>query len=112
MTADDVKSILRAVSYRDWSFHTGPMGRGFYVQVRFMALDDIDGEPKLQHGRKWYVSTHAIREEVLRTCLLAVLQANEHEAREAFRYSGLAIFGPHHALDHLLEAARRKAVRP
>jgi hypothetical protein len=40
-----------------------------------------------------------------------VLQAVEHEAREAFKYAGVAIFGPHQSLDALLQAAKDRSVR-
>lgn len=54
------------------------------------------GEPcHIRAGRKWYISEYATDSEVVQTALLAALQFEEHEAREAFRFDGERIYGPH-----------------
>jgi hypothetical protein len=91
--------LTSRVEFRDWTFVVDRMGDGFYLQASFRH------ETAVQHGRKWYISSHAIREEVVQTALKAVLTALEHEAREEFRFDGRAIYGPHFSLEALAEAA-------
>jgi hypothetical protein len=99
MTPLEVLAITRRIKFRDWGFGVGNMGDGSMLRVAFV----VNGE--LQIGRKWYVSPHAIPEEVVQTALKAVLTALEHEAREEFTYEGRAIYGPHFSLTALIEAA-------
>ncbi len=77
------------------------------LQVEFIVLDS--GET--WRGRKWLLSQHMTEGEVVQTALMACLAAEEHEAREAFRYKGKALFGPHLAVEALLANADEVAVR-
>lgn len=54
------------------------------------------------HGRKWMLSKHMTRSEIVQTALMAVLAAEEHEARENFKYMGQSIFDPHYNVNKLL----------
>lgn len=76
-----------------------------YLQLRFEA----DG--RAHHGRKWLLSQHMTDSEVVQTALLAVLTAEEHEARERFRYKGQAIYGPHQSAEDLVRYPARLDVR-
>jgi hypothetical protein len=91
--SEDIRWTVGLVKYRDWDFYVSPDRS--YLQVRFVA----DGEA--QHGRKWKLSPHMTRSEVVQTALAAVLAAEEHEARERFTYRGEPIFGPHFDVDAL-----------
>ncbi len=72
------------------------MDQGYFLQVQFLAADTTNGEGEdWQHGRKWYLSPHMTESEVVQTALKAVLTAEEHEARELFRYCGSQVFDPH-----------------
>jgi hypothetical protein len=55
------------------------------------------------NGRKWFLSNHMTRSEVVQTAFKAVLTAEEHEAREHFKYRGQSIFDPHYDVDKLVE---------
>jgi hypothetical protein len=103
MTLNEIESILKDVSYRDWEFRVVEKGDGFLLQVRFMAPDsDHPGsEPTLQSCRKWYVSSHAVKAEIVRTAWKAVEAAVLHEAQEGFRYKGQVIYNPHLDPDQL-----------
>ena len=98
--------LLGRIDYRDWRFRVGPMGGGHFLQVEF------DAPEGRQRGGKWYVSTHAMPGEVLRKALQAVLAAEEHEARERFKFAGKAVFHPHHPISALVEIADRLEGRP
>jgi hypothetical protein len=96
-----VAGVLAEVSYKkDWFFHVAPDES--FLQVRFFA----DHAP--QHGRRWWLSEHMTRSEIVQTALMAVLAAEEHEVREHFRYRGAAIFGPHFDVDQLHLLAQSK----
>lgn len=79
------------VKFRDWTF----LVFEDCLQVEFMAPDPETGKPALQRSRKWMLSRHMTRGEVVQTAFKAVLTALEHEAREDFTYKGEVIFGPH-----------------
>lgn len=50
--------------------------------------------PKVQTGRKYFISEHAIVGEIVGTAFEAALKFEEHEARERFKYKGRTIYGP------------------
>ena len=97
------EAILRDVRYRDWLFVVAMDGGGRqYLQVRFKAPDTMAPDDAIeQRGRKWFLSEHMTKSEVVQTALCAVLACVEHEAREEFRYIGKPIFGPHFDVDAL-----------
>lgn len=104
MTLTELQEILSDIKYCGWAFVAGSLQHGFYIQVAFYAAD------AWQSGRKWYISTHATRSEAVQTALKAVLTAEEHEARERFRYKDEAIFFPHFDVDELVEQRRAAKV--
>lgn len=63
------------------------------------------------NGRKWYLSEHMTESEVVMTALKACLTFEEHEAREAFRYRGAAVAGPHLNVVDLVELIRSGQLR-
>lgn len=115
MTAQEVGQILAAVQYKDWSFIVGSEGgQWLYLQPQFIAVCRDSGAIQPQKGRKWRLSQHMTKSEIVQTAFKAVMTAEEHEARENFTYRGRAIFGPHYDVDDLawLAAEGRKDVRP
>jgi hypothetical protein len=106
LTRQDFTEIIGEIQYKDWGFYVGYFDDNLsahYLQVAFFA----DGEE--QKGRKWHLSPYMTKSEVVSTALKAVLTAEEHEAREAFRYKNKRIFGPHFDVDILAEIAGKKA---
>jgi len=98
LSLTDVRLLLHEVRYKDgWRFRAEPLGDGYFLQVAFDAPDnDVPGSaPAEQRGRKWYVSPHMTRSEVVQTAFSAIRWAEEHEMRELFTYRGQRIFGPH-----------------
>lgn len=93
-TPDEIRDILSEVEFRGWEFALH-LGERWYLQVCFEAPCSRTGELKQQRGRKWMLSPHMTRSEIVSTALKAVLTALEHEAREDFRYKGIAIYNPH-----------------
>lgn len=98
-----ILAILADISYKDWEFRLAPDDS--WMQIVFR--DPATGE--MQHCRKWRLSPHMTRSEVVQTALKAVLSAEEHEAREKFLYLGESIFSPHYDVLDLVQL-RRAAV--
>jgi hypothetical protein len=102
LTPRDFRPIIESLSFRDWSFEWGHMGSGYYLQVAFLAPCNDTGVLAIHRGRKWYISSHAIPDEVVKTAWLAVEVALRHEAMETFTYKGRRVFNPHTDVDALI----------
>jgi hypothetical protein len=97
--AREIRAVIRDVKYPGWRFEFSE--QRFYIQGRFLAEHISTRKVEEQFTRKWYISAHATKNEIVQTCLKCVLAALEHEARENFRYKGAAIYGPHFDPDAL-----------
>jgi hypothetical protein len=104
-----MKTILAMVTYKDYVFEVSQDGDGFLVKAAFPGVCSVTNKPSPQHTRKWKVSKHATKSEVVGTLMKLVLTSEEHEARENFRYLGRAVFGPHFDVDTLVEMSRKAA---
>ena len=107
ITLPRLLSILRKVSYCDYRFRAESKGDGFLVQVVYFEpdADAPDGPAVEQHGRKWYISSHACESEIVRTLLAACLASAEHRVREHFFFEGQRIFSPHYDVHVLVGVA-------
>jgi hypothetical protein len=107
VTLTQIKELLTLVSFNGWTFHVAETDKGaMFLQVRFPYPDSKTGLVEEQHGRKWLLSQHATKSEIVATAFKAVMTAVEHEVRESFTYKGSAIFGPHFDVDFLHSAVR------
>lgn len=93
---------IKEIKYKDWEYQILGAPDYEYLQIRFFA----DGED--QYCRRWVLDNHMSVSDLIRTAWMATLAAEEHEARESFRYKGRKIFGPHFDVDRLVEIARTK----
>lgn len=104
MTIGQINQVLSQVKYQDWTFELTADAPGhWYLRVKFWAYCPQRGEPAEWTGRKWLLSEHMTRSEIVQTAWKAVLTAVEHEAREAFTYRGKPIFGPHFNVEFLAD---------
>lgn len=109
MTLDEMSEVLDRIEFRDWDitltqsvpWRASEPG-STYLQVQFEAPCNVTGESQHQHGRKWLLSPHMTRSELVTPALKAVLTAVEHEAREEFLYRGEMIFAPHFDVEDLV----------
>lgn len=100
------------VPYRDWQFEViAEPEKDIFIKVRFKAADPDTGNEQSWSGRKWVVSIHSTESEIVTTCLKAVLTAEEHEAREQFKFCGKPIFNPHLDVRWMRENASKLDVR-
>jgi hypothetical protein len=100
LSVDQIRVIVEQIEYRsDWMFRIGhdKYEQNPFLQIQFFA----DGET--QFCRKWQLSPHMVKSEIVRTAWKAVLAAEEHEAAERFRYKGEMIYNPHVDVDALVD---------
>ena len=96
-----VEVLLSQIDYKNWEFRLNfPQNGPNYLQLVFRDEHGVEWK-----SRKWPISIHMTKSEVVQTCFLAVKVAEEHEMREQFLYRGLAIFGPHFDCDKLYRMA-------
>lgn len=102
-----LKDAVARIEYKDWRFvvDVEPSTGAPYLQIVF---EDPTQEPKTQYCRKWLLYRTMNASEAVRTAWAAVVQAEEHEARERFRYRGRRIMGPHFDVDKLVDFYARK----
>ncbi len=95
--------LVDQIEYKDWSFFIGLKGEVLYLQVQFLAPDNGSENPDLdiQKGRKWMLSEHMTKSELIQTALKAVITAEEHETRELFLFREKPIYAPHFDVEDL-----------
>jgi hypothetical protein len=99
-----VADILDDIQFNGWVITVDSSNRQPYLQVSEPnGLCEVNGTPLPWKGRKWRLSLHMTKSEVVATAFKAVMTAVEHETREQFKYRGEAIFGPHHDVDALVD---------
>jgi len=99
------------IEFKNWGFFIERKGEVLYLQIKFLAPDTDSGKANLQiqSGRKWMLSEHMTKSELIQTALKAVLTAEEHEAREQFLYKNKAVFAPHFNVDVLHDLDENEA---
>ncbi len=96
-TKNDFNKVLKDVTFNNWeilAYSSYNSFRQCYLQVYWMGDSNRTGKRGQHSGRKWQLSSHMTRSEVVQTPLMAILAAVEHEAREQFKYLGEIIFDP------------------
>lgn len=109
LNIQEFKAIVRdigcSVGGVEWRVHAAPLGDGYYVQLCYLEADIETNDPQDQHGRKWYLSKHATKSEIVQTVLKACLTSAEHMVREHFTYKEVRVFSPHFDVEKLVDLA-------
>lgn len=95
---------LTGEQYVSWRFVIRMDGARPYMQI--ICDEDtcnMTGEPMGWSSRKWFLSTHMVKTEFVRTAYKVFVGAVMHEADEQFTYQGQTIFDPHMNVDKLAE---------
>jgi hypothetical protein len=109
MTIEDMRALIAMVDYPGYDFFIFRTQTGTpYLQAEYEEPDIATGKPERQRTRKWYLSEHAVKSEIIQTALKCVLTSAEHRVREHFLYRGERVFGPHFDIDALHELARSR----
>lgn len=102
MTKWQMVDIIGCVTYPGMEFNVcEPESGPLYLQLEFTEKCSQTGGFQKWKSRKWQLSCHMTRSELVQTAMKAVLTALEHEARENFKYRGRSIFDPHYDVDQL-----------
>lgn len=96
-----IQSILSCCTFPNFKFLVFDKDGVSYLQVEHTGPCNVTGKPMTWKGRKWMLSNHMVKSEIVHTAFLAIMTAIEHETREQFHYNGRAIFGPHFNVDRL-----------
>lgn len=98
---DPLRAAVEEIEYKGWDFLVARDGEGApYLQIQF---EDPAMDPTLQRCRRWLLYPSMNRSEAVRTAWMAVLAAEEHEARERFTFRGRRIMTPHVDFDKVAE---------
>jgi hypothetical protein len=108
MNAVTARDILDLVKYKDWKFVVTREGDRCFLHINATTPDSKTGIPYNWNSRKWRLSPHMVKGEIVQTAFLAIKTAEEHEMREEFKYRGIAIFGTHFDVDILHEMASKE----
>lgn len=110
-----LNETVAGIAYKDWRLVVGIDNQRFYLQWTFRAPDWATDDCKTLQtwsSRKWHLSPHMVKQEIVQTAFMAAVAAEEHEARKAFFYSGARPFHPHISLSALMEASQHIVCRP
>lgn len=106
MTLQEIIEILADIKFEFYShtftWRVFEKGDGFLIQLCCHMLDNDTKLMSDQHGGKHYISSHAIKDEVVNKAWSACQDFIIHEAREAFKYKNQAIYHPHWCVSNLL----------
>jgi hypothetical protein len=109
-TVQEIRAIVAECSFEDWQIEVRMDGTRPFLQVHVLNGKDAEtGLPMEWTGRKWMLSPHMCKNEIVATAFKAVMTAMEHEVRELFRYKGVAIFNPHQDPDALVDFLSNRA---
>lgn len=106
-----VEQMIHRITYKDGYRlicevdKKDPQGR-LYLQVECERPDVFTKEMGVGRGGKAYLSEHMTGSEIARLAYGLFAAYEEHECREFFRVDGVAVFGPHIALEALLVAGK------
>ncbi len=107
MTRELIAEILKEITFEIFNhvfwFRVVNKGDGFLIQIETKMVDNENKQISIQKGGKYYMSSHAIKDEVVMIAWKACEDFILHEARETFKYKGQTIFQPHYSVDELAE---------
>lgn len=106
MTIYEMRQIINEIEFEDYSFDIVEDGDKAFLQASYYEADIITGEPELQKTRKWYLSPHQVKSELVQTAFKCVMTSMEHRTREHFLYRGKRVFGPHFDVDALWQICK------
>jgi len=107
------EQVVSLVQCPPYTLRVVERGYEYFLQAEYFEPDSADptGPPRLQKTRKWLLSPHATKSEIVQTALKCILTSAEHAVREHFHYRGKRVFGPHYDVDALWDVCDRTEVR-
>jgi hypothetical protein len=108
MNLEEIRDLLLQVEFSNYEFLVGETNGVMYLQARYLEADIITGDEEWQTTRKWQLSPHMVKSEIVQTAFKCALTSAEHRVREHFLYKGKRIFGPHFDVDALVQICEEK----
>lgn len=105
MLYQEILDVIKDVFYPEYTFVLENHNGTFLLSATYDEADINTGEIENQRTRKWFISEHACKSEIVQTCLKCILTSMEHRTREHFIYKGKLLFGPHWNVDTLANMA-------
>lgn len=113
MTISKIEKILSHCEFNLFSipfeFLVLPKGDGFLIQLQGWIKDNESEFFSWQKGGKHYISSHALKEEIINKAWKACFDFVIHEAREAFFYKNITIYHPHFKVEDLVKFVSKSA---
>lgn len=104
---DRVAWLLENVEFLNYRFRARTTDRGeTYVQGVYLEPDIYTGVQEHQFTRKWLVTPAMTDSEIVQTAFKLCMTSMEHRTREAFKYKGARIFGPHFDVEDLVRLCK------
>lgn len=113
-TITSIQTLIGACSYKPgWYFLVKEEADRVYLQVGVteeaeISMSPFTGQREPWKGAKHYLSYHMCDSEVVGALFGAIQQAENHESREWFRFTGRSIYNPHMSVWKLAEFAKLK----
>ena len=101
MTYDEMKAAIADITYEDYQFILIVKNGLHFLQGVYKEQCVDSGRMETQKTRKWVLSDHVTKSEIIQTALKLCLTSAEHRVREHFLYKGSRVFGPHFSVDDL-----------
>ena len=108
LNIEDFVLILEDIAYPGYEIGVHGGDDAIYLQARYQEACVVTGIVEWQYTRKWRLSPHMTKSEIVQTALKCILTSAEHRVREHFRYKGQLIFGPHFDVDALVALAQQR----
>ena len=103
---------MTEVSYPGYEFLVSQSRTGaIYLQASYWEEDTVTGRYDRQLTRRWLLSPHMLKGEVVSTAFLCIMTSMEHRVREWFLYRNKPIFHPHYNIDDLAAVCESREVR-
>jgi hypothetical protein len=105
MNATEIQKFIdQNIRYKTgWEYNVKTKGETIYLQITFLAPDNFTNIWEKQYCRKWLLSEHMVKTEIVETCWKATQMAELHEMKETFKYKDEAIFNTHLDADLLVD---------
>lgn len=108
MEYEDFDEVLSHVEFQDYTLGLIQEDGRCYLQGTYFEPDVITGELELQKTRKWLLSPHMTKSEIVQTAFKMCLTSMEHRTREHFLYRLERVYSPHYDVEALVELCRAK----
>lgn len=99
--------VLQHATFMNYTFGVNASPRGeVYLQGYYPDADIYTGREELQTTRRWLLSPQMTDSEIVQTAFKLCMTSMEHRTREAFKYQGARIFGPHFDVQDLVRLCK------